>query len=67
MNYTYDNEVIKPYYYRVYLDKQNTDVKYAPSHQSAQYEISYEKDAPVYLILNSKNGAMQVNERISAA
>ena len=62
MNYTYDNEVIKPYYYRVYLDKQNTDVKYAPSHQSAQYEISYEKDAPVYLILNSKNGAMQVND-----
>lgn len=40
VNYTYDNEVIKPYYYRVYLDKQNTDVKYAPSHQSAQYEIS---------------------------
>ena len=62
MNYTYDNEVIKPYYYRVYLDEQNTDVKYAPSRQSAQYEISYEKDAPVYLILNSKNGAMQVND-----
>jgi putative alpha-1,2-mannosidase len=62
VNYTYDNEVIKPYYYRVYLDKQNTDVKYAPSHQSAQYEISYEKDAPVYLILNSKNGAMQVDD-----
>lgn len=62
VNYTYDNEVIKPYYYRVYLDEQNTDVKYAPSHQSAQYEISYEKDAPVYLILNSKNGAMQVND-----
>lgn len=62
VNYTYDNEVIKPYYYRVYLDKQNTDVKYAPSHQSAQYEISYEKDAPVYLILNSKNGAMRVND-----
>ena len=62
VNYTYDNEVIKPYYYRVYLDEQNTDIKYAPSHQSAQYEISYEKDAPVYLILNSKNGAMQVND-----
>ena len=62
VNYTYDNEVIKPYYYRVYLDEQNTDVKYAPSRQSAQYEISYEKDAPVYLILNSKNGAMQVND-----
>lgn len=62
VNYTYDNEVIKPYYYRVYLDEQNTDIKYAPSHQSAQYEISYEKDAPVYLILNSKNGAMRVND-----
>ena len=62
VNYNYDNEVIKPYYYRVYLDEQNTDIKYAPSHQSAQYEISYEKDAPVYLILNSKNGAMRVND-----
>ena len=62
VNYTYDNEVIKPYYYRVYLVEQNTDIKYAPSHQSAQYEISYEKDAPVYLILNSKNGAMRVND-----
>ena len=62
VDYTYDNEVIKPYYYRVYLDEQNTDIKYAPSHQSAQYEISYEKDAPVYLILNSKNGAMRVND-----
>ena len=62
VNYTYDNEVIKPYYYRVYLDEQNTDIKYAPSHQSAQYEISYEKDASVYLILNSKNGAMRVND-----
>ena len=62
VNYTYDNEVIKPYYYRVYLDEQNTDIKYAPSHQSAQYEISYEKDAQVYLILNSKNGAMRVND-----
>ena len=62
VDYTYDNEVIKPYYYRVYLDEQNTDIKYAPSDQSAQYEISYEKDAPVYLILNSKNGAMRVND-----
>lgn len=64
INYTYDNEVIKPYYYNVYLDEQNTDVKYAPGHQSAQYEISYEKDAPVYLILNSKNGAMKVKDNV---
>ena len=62
VNYTYDNEVIKPYYYRVYLDEQNTDIKYAPSHQSAQYEISYEKDASVYLIKKNKNGAMRVND-----
>ena len=61
INYTYDNEIIKPYYYSVYLDEQNTDVKYAPSHQSAQYEIFYENDSPTYLILNSKNGAMTVD------
>ena len=64
VNYTYDNEVIKPYYYRVYLDEQNTDIKYAPSHQSAQYEISYEKDAPVYLITVSGYQQLENNTRV---
>ena len=29
------------------------------SHQSTAYDISFEKDAPAWLILNSKRGGMQ--------
>lgn len=31
--YSYDNEVIKPYYYSVRLEDEQIDVEYAPSHQ----------------------------------
>ena len=33
--FSYDHEVIKPYYYSVYLDDYDIQVEYAPSHQSA--------------------------------
>jgi predicted alpha-1,2-mannosidase len=57
INYGYDNEVIKPYYYESQLDDYNIAVKYAPSHQSAIYNIQFLKtDAPSYLIINSNNG-----------
>jgi len=59
--FSYDNEVLHPYYYSVDLDEQQTHVQYAPSHQSAIYEISFsESSQPSYLILNSKNGKMEV-------
>ena len=60
ISFSYDNEVIKPYYYSVYLDELQTDVRYAPSHQSAVYELNFTQNKPVYLILNSRNGALKV-------
>lgn len=41
VTYSYDNEVIKPYYYKVRLEDEQIDVEYAPSHQSALYSIAF--------------------------
>lgn len=61
VNYSYDNEKIKPYYYEVMLDEEQIDVKYVPSHQSALYQIDfYKNNVPAYLIINTRNGNIEV-------
>lgn len=63
--FSYDNEKLKPYHYEVFLDNQLTSVEYAPSNQSAIYQIDFtQKDKPVYLILNSRNGEIKVNKNV---
>lgn len=59
VSYSYDNEVIKPYYYSVYLDELGADVKFAPSHQSAIYDITLNEKDAFRLFLNSKNGELK--------
>lgn len=62
INYSYDNEEIKPYYYRVVLDEKNINVEYVPSHQSALYQIDFcDKNKPCYIVVNTKNGEIEVN------
>ncbi|TNJ44916.1 GH92 family glycosyl hydrolase [Tamlana fucoidanivorans] len=61
VRYSYDNEQITPYSYSVYLDEQNTSVNFSVSHQSAIYELDFEKDDLVYLVINSKNGGINWN------
>lgn len=51
INYSYDHEKIYPYRYQVYLDDNNIDVDFAPSHQSAVYGITFEGEGPAYLDL----------------
>ncbi|MGK9124151.1 GH92 family glycosyl hydrolase [Olivibacter sp. SA151] len=61
---SYDNEVIKPYFYSVDLDEQNVAAQYAPSHQSGIYELHFnhpEKDT--YLIFNTRNGELSHDNR----
>jgi predicted alpha-1,2-mannosidase len=58
-NYSYDNENLKPYSYSVYLDEAKTQVYFAPSHQSGIYEINFEKDENNYLVINTREGALQ--------
>ncbi|MDP4290709.1 MAG: GH92 family glycosyl hydrolase [Bacteroidota bacterium] len=59
IKYSYDQEEIKPYSYSVYLDEQQTQVNFAPSHQSALYEIKFGQDKPGYLIINTEEGNLK--------
>lgn len=59
ISYSYDQEKLSPYSYSVYLDEQQTGIRFGLSHQSALYEIDFSKDGPAYLILNSRNGALK--------
>src|SRR5690606_14360623 len=58
--FTYDNEEIRPYYYEVTLDEENTKVAYAPSSQSALYHIQFTKDEPAFLVFNTIDGDIRV-------
>jgi len=58
INYGYDNEVIKPYYYQVDLDDYGMQVRYAPSYQSGIYELNFKKGDAPYLILNTGDGSL---------
>lgn len=59
IQYSYDNEELTPYSYKVELDD-NVAVSYALSHQSAIYQIEFTlPDNPNYLIFNSRNGALK--------
>jgi predicted alpha-1,2-mannosidase len=61
ISYSYDLEKITPYSYSVYLDEQQIIVDFAPSHQSALYEIKFVPGKPVYLIVNDRNGELKWN------
>ena len=56
--YSYDREKILPYRYQVYLDNEEIDVDFAPSHQSAVDSLTFEKEGPAYLVFNSRNGQL---------
>ena len=56
--YSYDNEKITPYSYSVYLDDEGISVEYGLSHQSAIYELLFEKEEAVGVALNSRRGEL---------
>jgi predicted alpha-1,2-mannosidase len=58
IRYSYDNEKITPYSYSVYLDEENISVDYGLSHQSAVYEINFDKNEDVKIALNSRRGEL---------
>lgn len=59
IDFSYDQEKISPYAYSVYLDNQQTEVRFAPSHQAAMYEIAFSQEKPFYLVFNSRNGSLK--------
>jgi predicted alpha-1,2-mannosidase len=58
IEFSYDQEQLTPYSYSVYLDDQQIQVDFGLSHQSAAYDLQFVKDAPAYLVLNSRKGEM---------
>jgi predicted alpha-1,2-mannosidase len=58
IKYSYDHETITPYRYSVFLDERNIRVDYAPSHQSAIYNIVFSDDGINRLIINTGNGQL---------
>lgn len=61
MPYAYDNEDLRPYKYSVYLEEPETDVSFAPSAQSAVYQLKMNRHQPSYLLLNTRNGAVKAD------
>lgn len=56
IDYSYDHEKITPYSYSVFLDEYNISAELAVSHQSAVYNITFEKSGNGYLVLQSESG-----------
>ena len=63
IRYTYDKEKTSPYRYSVYLDEENVQVDYAPSHQSGLYSFLFEKENSNRLIINTRNGQLEKNNK----
>ncbi len=60
MRTDFDNEQIKPYYYKVDINDQQITAEFAPAHRAAIYRLGYTPGKPGYLILNSGNGEMSI-------
>lgn len=60
--YNYDNEHITPYYFEMELDDNRMKAEFSPSHQSAVYCITFEQYKPVYIIVNTRNGGINVDK-----
>lgn len=59
-DYTWDNERVTPYSYRVRLEEPDAEVRFAPSYRSALYEIRFETAAESRLILDAGEGTLTV-------
>jgi len=56
--YSYDNENVKPYRYSVYLDDEDINIDFAPSHQSAVYNITF-KEGKGNLVISTGEGQLK--------
>lgn len=61
IDYEYDNEVIHPYGYSVYLQQPGIEVSYAVSHQAGIYRFRQDKGEKVSFILYSPNGEVKAD------
>jgi putative alpha-1,2-mannosidase len=59
VTYSYDEEVVHPYLYHVLLDEENIELRIAPSHQSAIYEITFLQPGRKVVLLQTRSGTVQ--------
>lgn len=59
--YAYSHEIATPYRYEVYLDDIEAEVRFAPSHRSAVYDIAFRTDSPHRLRIGARNGRLTVD------
>jgi len=57
--YSYDNESVTPYRYSVFLDEEEINVDFAPSHQSAVYDLTFNK-GKANLIITTGRGKLEI-------
>ncbi len=64
VTYTYDNEHLTPYSYEADLMTTDTEeqmhARYAVSHQSAVYSLTFDAPKPATILLNSRDGMMEI-------
>src|SRR5690606_5656667 len=59
IDYGYDQEVITPYSYNVYLENENINVDFGVSSQSAIYSFDFPENSVPSLMFNSKKGELK--------
>lgn len=65
VRYTYDNEVVRPYRYSVWLDEEDVDIDFAPSFRSAIYRMRFNADSSRnYLILHTESGELEAHDNV---
>ncbi len=60
-SYDYSLEKVTPYSYEVYLDEVDVEVRFAPSHRSAAYELTFGAEGPYRVIVEALNGRLQTS------
>jgi len=55
ISYTYDNEIVKPYYYSVSLDEYDIDVKFVPAEKSGVFSFHFNEGSDRGIILKTIN------------
>ncbi len=62
-HYIYDQEVIKPYFYSVFLPEEQIKVNYAPSQQSAIYTIDFQDEGQHALSIRTEKGYLRATSQ----
>lgn len=55
IEYRYDQELVSPYKYSVFLDDYDINVEFAPTSKAAIYSFNYEKAGGRYIVLRTVN------------